>query len=93
MGYECDARAGDTLRVIMGACARATGDAEKMRVGDQTFIWRLGPEQHDGSVVGTCYQLTPTSETTVATRRTGSFRIAPSGQLTAGPDWIRSLVA
>lgn len=89
MGYECDSRAGDTLRRIMLACEASTGDAERMRDGSRLLLWRLGPEQKDGAVVGTTYEVTADDGSRMLARPAGSFRIAPSGRLHRGPVWMR----
>lgn len=89
MGYECDARAGDVLRLLMERCRESTGHPDRFTRGGETFLWQLGPERADGGVSGVVKRVVRDSGGRLQTRAAGTFRVSASGGLVEAPVWMR----
>lgn len=89
MGYECDARAGDLLRLLMERCRASTGHPDRFHRGGETFLWHLGPERADGGVAGVVKRVVSESSDRLSTRPAGTFLFSPAGGLVEGPVWMR----
>lgn len=86
MGWSCTRAAGDVLERWEEICRKQTETQNEFLVGSQRYFWEKSSTEHsDGAITGTIWKYV--SDTRV--RRSGTFRIEGSGQITRAPSCLK----
>ena len=90
MGWSCRADASKTLDAWSKICLEQTKVQNTFIQGKDKFFFETSRREHaDGAITGTIYKFLPNN----MSKRSGSFRIEGSGEVTRGPKSLKQAEA